>query len=213
MYSLWQLSPGWCTREEIFMWPIIDDQIVTIIRQSGLVGVTSLEIERALWHRLGSTTHQTVTGNLRHLVENNVVVHIALTRHLDGASRRVYVTLENYNQELHGDPVHTPRRARQPCTDSHRDSCRRKVTHANPDSALSRIRTYITNCPDGLTCRELETYLGMSHQTVSARLVELRVAGVITKQGSRILQGERRSQSVYFANSESNQERTLFDGL
>jgi hypothetical protein len=51
--------------------------------------------------------------------------------------------------------------------------------------ARDRILDALRAEPDGLTCAELETRLGLSHKNASARLAEMQWAGVIVESGKR----------------------------
>ncbi len=49
----------------------------------------------------------------------------------------------------------------------------------------SKVLAFILGQPNGATCCEVESGLGMSHQTASARIKELMDLGLITDSGER----------------------------
>lgn len=177
----------------------VDEAIIATVGASGRKGLTALDIENALAEEVGpSKVHQTVTGNSRHLVERAQLVQIR-GRYQNGYLRHVYVTPENYSAQEHGPQVEVALRPQKELTADVREEFQRKVQNARPDSVLIRVRNIIVSNPEGLTCREVENALRESHQTVSARLTELRKAGIIEQHGVRSLTGESRPQPVWHA--------------
>ena len=59
--------------------------------------------------------------------------------------------------------------------------------HASAGKAEDRLRiaAFLRERAFGMTCDEIEVGLGMRHQTVSARLVDLKRAGVVIVSGRR----------------------------
>jgi hypothetical protein len=192
-----------------------NDLIIHVIRESGATGITAIEIELRLEGHVGRKSHQTITGNLRHLVEDGEVVQIA-DRHARGAMRHVYICPQFHSVELHGPRIVQERRARVQQGDEERANLRRRVDAARADSAVNQIRNLIDAHPEGITCSEIEAELGLRHETASARLAELFAAGLVTKAGKRRLPGDRQPQSVYVTAREPLQTRiaqpSLFDG-
>ena len=179
----------------------VDERILATYRHAGTEGLCSLQVEDKLRSELGDSTHQTITGNTRHLVERGELIHID-DRFFRSRKRRYYVTPENYSPGLHGEPDAITHRNRRVQTEEERAAARRKVENAGSDSLLSQIRHLFAETPNGLTCREIEHKFGIPHQTASARLSELRAAGFITRSGTRAIPGERRDQPVYLSVAE-----------
>ena len=177
----------------------VDEPITATVGASGRGGLTALDIETTLAEEVGpSKVHQTVTGNSRHLVERGHLVQVR-GRYQDGYVRHVYVTPENYSAKEHGPRVDVAPRPQKQLTAELREEFRRKVQNARPDSVLIRVRDILVANTQGLTCREIENVLGESHQTVSARLAELRKAGVVEQYGECSLPGESKPQPVWHA--------------
>jgi hypothetical protein len=62
-------------------------------------------------------------------------------------------------------------------------------------SLRRRVFAHIERCPHGATCEEVELALGLSHQTVSARITELRAR----RQIVTIARERRRTQAGRWA--------------
>jgi hypothetical protein len=176
----------------------VDDMIKGVIERAGTAGITAWQIEDILRPRIGETTHQTITGNLTHLIEKHEVYRLRGTRHMGGARRQVYVTPANYSLEMHGPLLVLKRRSRQPNDASSRAKVRQLVRNTRSGSILHRIRGLFEEHPQGLTCREIENLLNIRHQTASGRLSEMRKAGFIRLTGEkRQLASDNKPQPVY----------------
>lgn len=64
----------------------LDQAILDALRDAGADGLTCLELERIVRY-----PHQSVSGNLRHLVVDGIVENSGTTRLVEGASRRAIV--------------------------------------------------------------------------------------------------------------------------
>lgn len=189
----------------------VDDRILATVRGNTAYGCTSLDVENQLRPELGSRTHQTVTGNTRHLVERGRLIIIA-PRFQAGCYRHVYIASEFYSYERHGPMVHVPHNPRCQLTENEIQAYRRKFANAGTNSILKRIYTVIAASSYGLTCREIEYHLQLPHQTASARLAELHGARLITKCGRRRLLGEPRPQPIYrVVSQDPPRQPTLFN--
>ena len=176
----------------------IDDLILREIDRAGVRCITSIEIENALRAVHGDTTHQSVTGNLRHLVERGEVYRIDETRMVEGAERQVYVSPKHYSESEHGERLIVGRKARTAVTADERQEMRDKILNAKEDSSHQRMMELYPEKDDGFTCHEVESDLNMSHQTASARLSEQHKAGFIRKTGDK-RQGpnDKKPQPIY----------------
>lgn len=72
-------------------------------------------------------------------------------------------------------------------------------------SGADRMRIYkcILQSPDGMTCDEIETLLEMRHQTVSARIRDLVLDGLIFDTEARRKTRSGRGARVYMAHKKS----------
>jgi hypothetical protein len=176
----------------------VDNLILREVDQSGAKGITAWEIEERLRPEVGACVHQSVTANLRHLVECGAVIALRLGRLVANRRRRVYLSNAHYSMVQHGAPLFDRRRERRPESEAERERCRRIVANSKPGSLHDRILELIRSHVEGLTCHEIEEHLACSHQTISARLAELRQAGVVKNSGrKRQRPGESRPLSVY----------------
>jgi hypothetical protein len=85
-------------------------------------------------------------------------------------------------------------------TDPNSQAAARSVEHCAADmraAVLSEIRS----AGQGATCDEVEIATGMPHQTASARVVELRRAGLIRRTGERRPTRSGRNAWVYVAST------------
>jgi hypothetical protein len=163
----------------------LDRLILDAIDASGANGITAWEIEAKLRSDVGISVHQSVTGNLRHLVENGDAVATGMSRFVGGRCREVYVGARHHSVQQHGEARIRPRRNRQTVDAGRSEALRRRLGNARPNTATRQIRELLRGRPEGLTCREIEVELDMSHQTVSARLSELKQSGMIADTGRR----------------------------
>jgi hypothetical protein len=194
----------------------IDDMIVGEVARAGATGITAWEIESALSVQIGPTVHQTVTGNLRHLVERDEIFQLSEMRFVGGTMRHVYLSPSQYSLEKHGRRIVRERRSRKKSDESERIKLRRRVENARPGSVHNRLLVLFKNYSGGLTCRDIERILQISHQTASARLAEAHAAGLVERTGqTRALPNESRRQPVYqLATSQKSIRETqsrLFD--
>lgn len=83
----------------------------------------------------------------------------------------------------------------------HGSDTSRDAADSFDDSDLSRqkrrIMNYFAAKPGGLTCDEVEAALGFRHQTASARIRELVLAGGLTDSGRRRRTRSGRSARIY----------------
>lgn len=64
----------------------------------------------------------------------------------------------------------------------------------------AKVFAHISGCAEkGATCAEIETALGMSHQTASARLVELERRGMVQDLGERRPTATGRKAVVWYS--------------
>ena len=84
-----------------------------------------------------------------------------------------------------------------PCEANHKGNENSKAAHLSLVSKTGidrrRIVEYLRKNLDGLTCEELETALGLKHQSCSARCAELKYTGVIKEDGGRATLSVRRA--------------------
>lgn len=70
----------------------------------------------------------------------------------------------------------------------------------NANSIRNKIHRYVSQCPDGKTCDELETELYLSHQTASARCTELkrlgRLAARVGSDGGKVRRKTRSGRNA-----------------
>ncbi len=178
--------------------PPLDRMIVQQVDYARSNGITAWEIENRLRQQVGICVHQSVTGNLRHLVELQRLLKCPRQRFVAKEWRHIYVSPAHYSIQEHGQVQIEPRQTRRQRTQLELVILRRRIANSRPRSSFRKIMEVLSNNPSGLTCRELESGLGLSHQTVSARLTELDVAGYIEKTGlKRRNPGQRRGLSVY----------------